>query len=714
MTTIKSDLSQTHRFAFTSIGQRAYLANGWDKMLMWDGHSASAEDAGIPLPPQDWAPSPSAASGNPEAGKHYFQYRYKDSVTGYVSDPSNLISATTTAGNTKLTFAVNTSGTGNINTSSDGKVDKILLESTLVEGSVFYIATEVDNSAGNAVFNLSDASLSEYVLPHEDTGNAQPPYFRALVSHKGRLWGLGSVRHNAGTVAVANGSATVTGTSTLWTEAAVGRYFNLPAGSARSYEVLSRASATSITLTENWAGATGSGLDYVITSKAPNLLSCSKALYPESWPVLSFIDTMKEMNDQATALIPLGNQLLILGTHSIERLTFSLEPFISISGRQPDGQLFPISSTRGSFNPHTVKEVEGKIYGWDKAGIWVFSGGQPQHISRPVDYVLKTALTNYGGKDKSPHMSWHGGERKLRFHYGLTSYNITDFVELEVDTGQWSTGTHFTSMLCSAEYSDPIHGQTAIYGDSLGYMWMPDSNSKAMGVQLVDYADTMAVATVVGTVDASGPPTSTVFTITEGSLDNFSSIYPADASFTGMGGTPCYSVGLDETAIIESNTATVVTLLHGFSTAPAVGSKIYFGTINSSLLSRQFTLDDEWDITEPRYVHLYFNPLSVNSTNTIFLQLYTNGLAYTGWVTRSENGISFTTGESKIRVLVDLSGTGVEGYRKIPIGSQSSRYLAVRLGTDKPNETAPAEMTWPIITRIDIDGYTSESPVDVK
>lgn len=71
-------------------------------------------------------------------------------------------------------------------------------------------------------------------------------------------------KYSTGTVAVTNGSATVTGTSTVWlTSAKAGQTFHISGG--KYYHILSIASDTSLTLSENYAGTTAGTASYVIT-----------------------------------------------------------------------------------------------------------------------------------------------------------------------------------------------------------------------------------------------------------------------------------------------------------------------------------------------------------------------------------------------------------------------------------------------------------------
>ena len=85
--------------------------------------------------------------------------------------------------------------------------------------------------------------------------------------------------------------------------------------------------------------------------------------------------------------------------------------------------------------------------------------------------------------------------------------------------------------------------------------------------------------------------------------------------------------------------------------------------------------------------------------------------AFSDWTTKSEDGVSFTAGDSRIIIQMDRSGTGVSGYRKIPIGSKSWRYLQIEIGMNQPSIN-----TWfgPVFHRIEVDGYTYESPPDVR
>lgn len=77
---------------------------------------------------------------------------------------------------------------------------------------------------------------------------------------------LSVVKYTAGTVAVTNGSATVTGTSTTFTRAMVGRYFQITDadGDGLWYKIAGFTSATVITLENFYQGTTDSSNNYQI------------------------------------------------------------------------------------------------------------------------------------------------------------------------------------------------------------------------------------------------------------------------------------------------------------------------------------------------------------------------------------------------------------------------------------------------------------------
>ena len=201
MTLLKSDLSPNHRAYTAEYRRLGYVNNGWDRMVRWNGRAGTAVQAGIEGPSQaldSWTPTPSTAAGDTSPGVHVVRYRYLDSKTGYVSNPSEEREVDVASGAEELTFNINTSGATNIIRSTDAKVDKIVIEMTTVDGPEFFKATEVLNTASTVVVDIIDADLEVKFLSWPDDGHDPPPVAKYVVSHRERLWLFGQVVHTTG------------------------------------------------------------------------------------------------------------------------------------------------------------------------------------------------------------------------------------------------------------------------------------------------------------------------------------------------------------------------------------------------------------------------------------------------------------------------------------------------------------------------------------
>ena len=110
--------------------------------------------------------------------------------------------------------------------------------------------------------------------------------------------------YNTGTIALTQGSPTLTGTGTAFTTSMVGRYFQVqdPTGDGNWYLVSSRQSNTQITLGNNYEGVAVSGVNYRISEcfSLPEDLHMLPVYY-----ALGHYYLMQE--DSKTALIYLGD-----------------------------------------------------------------------------------------------------------------------------------------------------------------------------------------------------------------------------------------------------------------------------------------------------------------------------------------------------------------------------------------------------------------------
>jgi hypothetical protein len=131
-----------------------------------------------------------AAAGALTVGQHLYRYRYLNSTTGYVSDPSPAISKTMVELD-KIAFSVGAAATDIITSATTG-VDKILVEATTAAGATFYVAATVNNTAGTANVTLADSILSVQTassVVYGDDGQTPMPNFSLITDHRSRIFG---------------------------------------------------------------------------------------------------------------------------------------------------------------------------------------------------------------------------------------------------------------------------------------------------------------------------------------------------------------------------------------------------------------------------------------------------------------------------------------------------------------------------------------------
>lgn len=183
--TVASGLAATPRGNWANAGGALYFTNGTDAIQAITDGGAASVDAGIAAP----AGAPvagSPAAGTVTAGVHLIRYRYKDSATGYYSNPSPELEFTA-AGSQNIPLTLVLSG--------ESKVDQMVIEMTLAAGDVYYVVATITASTSYTI-NVSDLILSTqtavntYAAP-DGFGFDQPPLAQLMCEHRGRvyLWG---------------------------------------------------------------------------------------------------------------------------------------------------------------------------------------------------------------------------------------------------------------------------------------------------------------------------------------------------------------------------------------------------------------------------------------------------------------------------------------------------------------------------------------------
>lgn len=673
-------------------GRVAYMANGWDKMRRWSGDYARRPDwtgtdeyeqvplAGIEGPSVEagsWTPTPSegTATGTGwEPGSHTFRYRYKDSRTGYVSNPSVEASYTVSAASKKLTFSVaspGSAGAGDIVRSTDKKVDQIVLEATVVNGGDFFVASTFDmfNSSGGYVSSLvveiTDEELAGETLAWDDAddaapgfGHTPPPVKRYVLSHRGRLWCYGEAIYDNGTVTVTNGSTTVTGSGTNFTEAALGASGEPPvtglrllnAGSDDYYEIDYYSSATTAVLKRQYQGTTQSGVSYQIVS-GNNDIHVSRADYPESFPPDSTIALPTSgVGGQVTAARGVDAAVIFFTERSSYRFMYDLEP-------SQDGAWYPIPGDRGAIHQRLTLAHEGRVYAMDRQGVWVYSGGVPREISRPIESTINALSWEYA---EQFFMVYLPRIKAIRIYVILTGYN-SYYLQYDPARDVWQAGSTEQQMNAGATcWLSTESAFRPVLGDTAGHCWFAD------------------YGTCDGVTSANSHKT-----VTTGSTSSQIAISGGLSASDDYRGVWAYWVEGGETKLVSTHSTTALILSSAYSQAPSSGDTIWLGRIPAKLKTKAFYAS-KVGMQGSQYVkYLRFGYRKLSSSRKVAVRVYKD-LSSTAmtWdvssLAASRDNVALpgsVDGYASSDWVVDLS-LG-DGYAEIPLGIGEFRVLEV-------------------------------------
>lgn len=566
MTILDSTLSPNHRATAAEYRRHGYFANGWDAMRRWNGRSATASLAGIQGPDASlgsWTPTPTGAPGETSIGLHVFRYRYMDSTTGYVSNPSEEIELEVASTDEELTFPIDTTGAANIIRSTDDKVDRIIMEMSVVGGSEFFKAAEALNSASTLVLDVNDAYLETQFLAWPDDGHDVPPIAKHVVSHRERLWLFGQVTHEVGTADFTNGSPTVAPGSTDpdWVDSALdfGGWFIQKNGDTVAYEIASL-TGTDITLKANYAGTSGANQSYKIFSRA-QAIWVSRPGYPEAFEPEKFLNVPNgEGSGDITAGLGYGSSMLFFSLQGMTKFAWDTDPLV-------DGIMIPLGSKNGALNQRVVIEVEGRVYAMDRRGINMWEGVNPRLVSRPIGPLFEdldwTLSENF-------HCCFFPDIRAIRWFvvYNGDTY-AHDYFQLDVDTGAWSTGEYYQG-ISESKLVPTATGPRVMLGDDQGHTW---------------FADTGTADGVPGSLShitaAVGSTTSVIATSTS-------------LPVVGVGLAGCYIMkfqtgGVVEARLITSNLSDQISVNAPFGSVPTAGDVFWVGPIPTKLKTKAYT-----------------------------------------------------------------------------------------------------------------------------
>lgn len=667
MTSLATGLDTTAVPCLATIQNQVYYTNGYNQVKVWDGISASLANAGITGPAAAIGAPTSTAAGNCTLGVHGIRYRYCNSRTGYVSNPSLTTTVTIAAANNALTYNINTAAVPII-TSSDTKCDLILIEMTPVNSATYYQVAQVANTAGTSyVVSISDANLIQGINSDALYGSVQngdifshetPPYGQVILSYKGRGWIFAPLTYALSAATFTNGSTSVTSLSTTFSQAWVGMAI-IKSGDSTAYYIAS-GSGTSLTLNVAYGGSSTTSAATVY-STTPNRGYYSRTFAPEEYYKSKFArDFLQNRPDILTSAIGRREALYIFGRTSSERLIYNDDPSATTS------TISPIQGNRGNWNQRTLVEAEGKLFAWDRLGIYVV-GDIPQPISQPIDDSLRELM------DYTKFSQYHGiydpVERILMFFFVASGDSYPKYAAcMEIDSGRWFYHTYLQGITASS-MSMTSDGQVrAMLGDQNGYTWFAGVAGSYDGV----YPSNPTVLTATGT------PTTASVDVTPATL----------VTSPSLAGVMCYNADSGESALISGNTSSTLSFSPVWTNAPAAGDTLYLGPIFFEYRTKWWVAPDQAAKKAPIYCYIKLFPGS--STGTMRVYVYSDFSSSPTSVTalagydKWPDGVTVTNGRNYVEIAMD-GGSDAAGFLKIPMQGIFRRAIQVRVTSNRPD-----------------------------
>jgi hypothetical protein len=654
-TTLASDLRTGSTGCFARSNGRLYLANDFNAMRVVERGDTTALTAGI-VAPAGAIGAPSEAAGAVKVGSHLVRYRYLNSKSGYISDPSDALEHVVSTTPKALTFSISDAGDGGaIIRSTDAKVDQIIVEMSPAGGLTYYRAARVNQTASTVTVDLNDDSLvmQDQSANYGDFGHQPPPLFSLVIEHRGRLFGWGSDAVTGLEATVADTSAAVTGVgfSTEW----AGRLITFGA-ETRQYRILSVASSTALTLSEPYSGAL-TATTAAVFSPAPDMLYWSRAGYPESWKPTEWARrVLQNQSDLPAGMASFYGDLYLFGQRSMRVMTFTSDPAA--------GRLETVPGSIGLWNQQCLVEAEGKLYGWGRGGPFVVAGLQPRYIGGPVEETVRTAVD--ASKLRQFHGTYDPNERSITWFYVAQGDTAPrSGLCMEIDTGKWSTRAWRQAIVASTLIAQGEQSIQALLSDGDGVSWY----------QTEGRYDGLPSSLAGGVCVCESGATTTEIPVSSPSLPSGDLV-----------GAMLYQPSSGEARRITANTAGAITVADPFTTAPALYEEVYIGSIAWAWRTPWMQSAQGQDKQRPAFAEIAQVPGS--SSGQLVIESYADFGAspmpyeYDG-VSERPDGVSYRATSA----VVDLDGGSGDGWTPVPLPGNWRRSVSVRISGDRPQDT---------------------------
>ncbi len=663
-TTVASGL-HTNRGCFARANGRLYFTNDFNAMQRITDGTVTAGVAGISAPTIAITAPSITGSGLCSIGTKGVRYRYFDSKSLYMSDPSDQVNITLVSGTT-IAVSIGAIGAGlNIERSTDAKVDQVIIELTDSGSSAFYRAATVNQALTGTTISMTDTTLRLQVSASRDGdfGHQPPPLCSMMEEHRARVFGLGTTVATITGVTVSTASAasfSVTGStfSSGW----AGRLVKV-GSDTKSYRITTMSGTSTMFLSEAYTGTAGVSTGVQVYSSTPDMLMWTRAGFPESWDPTRFSRrVMQNDTDTPSGLFSHHNVLHLTGQRTVRILSYESDP--------ASASLVTIPTDMGCWNNRCIVKANGRVYAWGRSGAWTINGLIPKHISGPVDDQIDGSIDgSTDDYDVAQLEEFHGTydpwERCVSWFYCTSSETAPKHaIVLDIDSGRWRIDTFKHGVTASTLTTGGTTSSTrALLCVASGYSWFlkPD---------VFDVVPAVMSGGVL-TISNTGS-TTTVLNITESLPTGTPDLAGSVLVYSGQ-----------ERAIL-SNTANTITVA-ALSSAPTVGTEAFIGQIDVTVKTKFTDFGAVENKKRPNYIMIALVPglAAGKMTVKIYLDHSTTPFTFTkGSSDTQPDGVMITNNSSS--VTVDLDGGDGAGVAFVPLPDSWNRAIAAEITTTRP------------------------------
>ncbi len=569
--TPKTGLLTDYFFRGVSLNNIHYFTNGLNRMLAYD--LVTATNMGIIAPPAAMTDEGTSPAGSlVVGGKYKAAFELLNKNKGYVSAFSPESAEIVCGANGGIRVDVPD------NPGIDSQVTHIRAYLTSDAGSVLRLDGEKAYTGSAITYDFTAAENARVTVMGELSGDGLfnvdvhlvPPTSKYLMSHQNRVWFYGTVVYEVA-MTFTNGSKTVTGTgfvdgmrNMLCQKKGDGRIYVLDGPPTN---------ATSLELTEDYDGTTGSAAGYIFGEDSILYYSYKTVTgnpRPESVPTTNWIPVAKDESKTGpgTGMGKVGGVTPIIGKRNAL--------YVLTGDRPSNYEVELLSDQEGLISDRSGANNE--------VGDWIFASINGVNITNgeAVTSITDDNIQNiFTGEDDPP---WYVNKERMqychsvydklnrRFHLWVASSDsdvedkclVYDFKKIDGNPIGWSWWN--IKAVCSAIIVDDYGKAWVCWQDALGYVYKLDAAATNDGAGMSE-AETRRGTATGGTTAYLDMSTAVFNTVGDG----LKGIKIKILSGTAAG---------DE-RIISSNTATRITPTVAFSATIDDTSVFAVGYINS-------------------------------------------------------------------------------------------------------------------------------------